>query len=618
MRTTPHLTRSAHGRYAMLLALWLTLCGLSSPASARIALQPQNNLVTATLRRADDASLLGSVFLSATADDETFVWAILAKAAPLTIALYEGSCDEPDAAPAHELSGFDAAGESETLLDVALDEILAAGHVIKIHESESEAGEAIACQAIEIGNGAGGSLKDTAIIARNDDVLYRPLAGEESRLTLEARQAVQTGDAINVRERGEGWLTFPDYLIVRIFRDTDMGISVEGEIDPETPPIIEVELRGGTVFGSRPDPAEVAEQRVTITTAGAVITTTGTKFLVHVDRDSEATWVLVASGEVQMEGAGETVTVPAGWQSWTIPGEEPLAPVPGTRAMVEALFPEELPLLDDLTIDALEDEALLGDKTCVVKSPQGLRLRSGAGTSFERLESMPDGSEFRASLWNDDLAWTYGTSETGQAGWASSNFLECAWPPPPLVSLADTPVVRPTSAPPSIPTVTPTAATTTIGTPTPPPADSDGDGWSDDIDNCWLEPNDQADWDMDNVGDACADFDGDGATDALDTCLVDYNPGQEDIDGDGVGDACDDSDGDSAWDSFDNCIFTYNPGQEDSDLDDIGDACDSDVDGDSVSNDVDKCPLVYDPEQQDWDNDGIGTACDDFEGPIVR
>ena len=79
-------------------------------------------------------------------------------------------------------------------------------------------------------------------------------------------------------------------------------------------------------------------------------------------------------------------------------------------------------------------------------------------------------------------------------------------------------------------------------------ADSDGDGVTDDEDNCPATPNaDQADGDGDGLGDACDtcpddpdnDIDGDGVCGDVDNCPAVYNPGQEDSDGDGVGDACD-------------------------------------------------------------------------------
>ena len=67
------------------------------------------------------------------------------------------------------------------------------------------------------------------------------------------------------------------------------------------------------------------------------------------------------------------------------------------------------------------------------------------------------------------------------------------------------------------------------------------------VDNCPMTANgDQADIDMDGIGDVCdlqddRDDDIDGIRNAIDNCPGDFNPDQADSDGDGVGDACQDS-----------------------------------------------------------------------------
>jgi len=95
------------------------------------------------------------------------------------------------------------------------------------------------------------------------------------------------------------------------------------------------------------------------------------------------------------------------------------------------------------------------------------------------------------------------------------------------------------------------------------PNDTDGDGVTNDADNCPsvfnpirpLDGGAQADVDADGVGDACDrcpvmagqacqvpdvfDQDGDGVADPADNCPLDDNAGQVDADGDGQGDACD-------------------------------------------------------------------------------
>ncbi len=143
--------------------------------------------------------------------------------------------------------------------------------------------------------------------------------------------------------------------------------------------------------------------------------------------------------------------------------------------------------------------------------------------------------------------------------------------------------------------------------------DIDGDGVSDDADNCPYAANpDQEDADNDGIGDACiGDYDSDGIPDAVDNCPNLPNPNQADFDGDGIGDACDsDRDGDGVPDTIDNCPTIANPDQADTDGDGIGDACDGDLDFDGVPDEIDNCPTVFNPFQEDTDGDGIGDACD--------
>ena len=132
--------------------------------------------------------------------------------------------------------------------------------------------------------------------------------------------------------------------------------------------------------------------------------------------------------------------------------------------------------------------------------------------------------------------------------------------------------------------------------------DKDGDGKLNGEDNCPDVPNaNQAATLTAGIGDACnpnnpcrvdpvsrrmvdpanctsaGDSDGDGVTDNLDNCPFIYNPivgtSQPDMDSDGVGDACSpDIDGDSIPNEIDNCPAVFNPSQLDLDYDGLGDA----------------------------------------------
>lgn len=91
------------------------------------------------------------------------------------------------------------------------------------------------------------------------------------------------------------------------------------------------------------------------------------------------------------------------------------------------------------------------------------------------------------------------------------------------------------------------------------------------------------DW-LPGDGEVAQDTDGDGVTDDSDNCITVSNPHQVDTDGDGVGDACDDtptgdSDGDGVDNGTDNCAAVPNPGQADADGDGTGDACDDTPNG---------------------------------------
>ncbi len=79
-----------------------------------------------------------------------------------------------------------------------------------------------------------------------------------------------------------------------------------------------------------------------------------------------------------------------------------------------------------------------------------------------------------------------------------------------------------------------------------PASDTDFDGVPDNVDNCPAIPNtDQADADMDGLGDVCdanpnnPDADEDGVLDGDDNCPTVPNPDQADADQDGIGDVCD-------------------------------------------------------------------------------
>lgn len=138
-------------------------------------------------------------------------------------------------------------------------------------------------------------------------------------------------------------------------------------------------------------------------------------------------------------------------------------------------------------------------------------------------------------------------------------------------------------------------------------------------------------WLLGTGQDLLTDIDGDGVSNNTDNCLVVANPGQENADADSEGDACDvDDDNDGILDGADNCPNNANFDQDDNDGDGDGDVCDEDDDDDGILDDGDNsgtdhdnpctggetadcddnCPFVANADQIDTDGDLIGDACD--------
>lgn len=102
-----------------------------------------------------------------------------------------------------------------------------------------------------------------------------------------------------------------------------------------------------------------------------------------------------------------------------------------------------------------------------------------------------------------------------------------------------------------------------------------------------------------------ADSDGDGVSDRLDNAPRAFNAPRLDMNGDGSVDH---------RDQLDNDFDTVLGDPEDrSTWRRLGDPADQDDDNDSVGDSVDLCPFVADPKQGDADADGRGDACDPLD-----
>jgi hypothetical protein len=607
--TRQAVPRAIHGASAVtqlivvaLVSLVWTLGPSLHVSSARVA-QAQTASVRIPLHAPEGTEIRGDAILSPIAQ-ATSVWIRMLRAAPYSASIAEGACDRSGWTPVYSLQEIDVVGESETPVDVPLAVLLEGSYVVVVQESADNGGALVACGEIEA-SGDDTATDELDLTAFAVDVTYQRPGADVELVPRDERRNVGVGDAIDVNDVGEGWLNFADFVLVRIFRNSELAITIASEAGPDAPPVVEFELEGDLVFGSLSEAEVRAGQRVTVSTKGAVITATGTRFWVYSDRPSANTWVVATRDDVEVAAAGRTVTVQEGWQTWVEPGQPPRSPVPATRGAVEARFPGTFPALEELTGGVFRDDVILRPKQCTVNAASAVELRDRPASSARVLATVPAGTQFEAANWSENLEWVYGLGPS-QPGWVSADLLTCTFPPswePSVPPPALPPTVAPplsTVAPPQS-TSTPIPTTTPIATSTPAP-DRDGDGVPDGPDNCVAVPNpDQADSDGDGIGDAC------------DNCPDLPNPDQADSDGDGIGDACEpvDTDGDGVPDGPDNCVAVPNPDQADSDFDGLGDACDPpDRDFDGWPDAVDNCPDFPNPGQEDSDEDGVGDPCD--------
>lgn len=203
-------------------------------------------------------------------------------------------------------------------------------------------------------------LRDNLMYARQPDVQFQPTSNPTAIfVTAGGRQDVDVGDAVTVDADGQARLRFSDFLVIDVYRDTQLsGIQYTGSVDANAPPAFKMRLEGGSMF-SNLNAQVIAGQRVTprqeIDTDWAVIQALGTRYWVHYDPDREMTWVVVKEGVVSVTGAGVEVMVQAGQQTWVEPGQPPVAPIPACRNLIGDLFP----LIDELTNQDRPDLELL-------------------------------------------------------------------------------------------------------------------------------------------------------------------------------------------------------------------------------------------------------------------
>lgn len=322
------------------------------------------------------------------------------------------------------------------------------------------------------------------LTAQKDRVRFKLQSQDEQELAIQAQQFVGKGDAINVDEQGRASLVFPnDAIRVDIFKNTDLSLT--GTLDPNASALDLYTLEGGTTLNQM-DLDRIAADRVRLVSEWAVIDDLGTEFIAYYDATTEATWIVVRKGVTEVrarDASGQPgqamVQVNAGEQAWVLRQDQPVQPVPATRAAVGGLFPPLQDLTDGELTDAewlpsLNTITLDGNRTTLVSGQSAQAMITLSGPAFggglevtlfasdPTVVSVPDS----VTVATDATSQTF-TVTAGTVGQPTDVVLTASYQ-------NDTREITLTILPPptSIPTPTPLPPTATP-TPTPPPALAD-------------------------------------------------------------------------------------------------------------------------------------------------
>jgi hypothetical protein len=208
------------------------------------------------------------------------------------------------------------------------------------------------------------------LLAGNATVWYwaQP-TGPLATLVQSMSRDVGPGDQINVSASGDAELRFTDALVVKIYRNS----RLQWQAACDASAFLCYRLEAGTVYNTLNSDI-LAGRRVQVFTNWAVITAVGTEFLVHYDRTTRNTWVVVEDGTAHVSGGGQELDVPAHFQTFVEPAQPPATPMAATRSAIGERFPR----VEALTNNALGDVAVLPEIATPTTAP---RLPTSSGVT---------------------------------------------------------------------------------------------------------------------------------------------------------------------------------------------------------------------------------------------
>lgn len=236
---------------------------------------------------------------------------------------------------------------------------------------------------------AGGQTQVNAEAFR-DGVFVIEAGAQRTRLPAPQARSLSVGDGVDVDDQGLAVLRFADALTVEVLRRTGLVVQ-EAQIDDQSA-VVSLLQDGGALVNDFHPRSEI-ERRLTIKTEFAVITATGTRFIVSREPGTPLEWIIAleATGEDLTVTAGDvTKPVPAGVARWVAPEGEPSAGIDANMANVsewlqgmeegvavpplgELVWPQADVLADTSQIQELPDEGtpFVVDGVSITLDPNG-------------------------------------------------------------------------------------------------------------------------------------------------------------------------------------------------------------------------------------------------------
>jgi len=193
----------------------------------------------------------------------------------------------------------------------------------------------VACAPQASPSAGSGLTLDTTEVEANRDGVFTVRGGAREALPSPRQQFLAVGDGVDVDEAGRAIVRFSDLLAVEVLR---RGGLVLQELPPDERSAVVTVLQSGGTLLSDFQPGAAIERRFTIRTQFAVITATGTRFLVSREADSPLEWVVAldaAADDLQVTAGGVTKPVPANVARWIAPLGEPSAGIEADMGRIQ-------------------------------------------------------------------------------------------------------------------------------------------------------------------------------------------------------------------------------------------------------------------------------------------